>query len=94
MKKTKRVKLFELADGAQVVVLREIEIDIDKQSIIKLKIYSEIEDKGFVAFEVPLVVDTFKKSEILFKNTQKLKDFAIGVYNNQMKLIDQDFKSI
>lgn len=92
MKKTKRVKLFELADGAQVVVLREI--DIDKQSIIKLKIYSEIEDKGFVAFEVPLVVDTFKKSEILFKNTQKLKDFAIGVYNNQMKLIDQDFKSI
>lgn len=92
MKKTKRVKLFELADGAQVVVLREIDIDI--QSIIKLKIYSEIEDKGFVAFEVPLVVDTFKKSEILFKNTQKLKDFAIGVYNNQMKLIDQDFKSI
>jgi len=92
MKKTKRVKLFELADGAQVIVLREI--DIDKQSIIKLKIYSEIEDKGFVAFEVPLVSETFKASGVLFKNTQKLKDFAIGVYNNQMKLIDPNFKSI
>ncbi len=88
----KRVKLFDLEDGTQVVVNKDT--DTDQDCIVKMKIYTEIKDEVYISFEVPLRCENREKQNVLFNNDEKLKDFAIGVYNNQMPQLDENFKTI
>jgi hypothetical protein len=88
----KRVKLFDLEDGTQVVVTKDTDTDAD--AIVKIKIYTEVKGEVFISFEVPLHCENTEKQNILFNNDQKLKDFAIGVYNSQMSQLDENFKTI
>lgn len=88
----KRVKLFDLEDGTQVVI--EKTADTDNEPIVKIKIYTALKGDLLISFEVPLMCETTEKQNVLFNNDEKLKDFAIGVYNNQMPQLDENFKSI
>lgn len=88
----KRVKLFDLEDGTQVVVTKDT--DTDAEAIVKIKIYTEVKGEVYISFEVPLHCENTEKQNVLFNNDEKLKDFAIGVYNNQMPQLDENFKSI
>lgn len=88
----KRVKLFDLEDGTQIVAIKETNTDNDR--IVKLKIYTALKGDLLISFEVPLHCENTEKQNVLFNNDEKLKDFAIGVYNNQRPQLDENFKSI
>lgn len=88
----KRVKLFDLEDGTQVVI--EKTADTDNEPIVKMKVYTVLKGDLLISFEVPLFCETTAKQNFLFNNDEKLKDFAIGVYNSQMSQLDKNFKTI
>jgi len=88
----KRVKLFDLEDGTQIVATKEV--DTDAEPIVKMKIYTALKGDLLISFEVPLMCETTEKQNVLFNNDEKLKDFAIGVYNSQMSQLDKNFKTI
>lgn len=88
----KRVKLFDLEDGTQIVAIKEV--DTDNEPIVKMKIYTALKGDLLVSFEVPLMCETIEKQNLLFNIDEKLKDFAIGVYNSQMSQLDKNFKTI
>ena len=88
----KRVKLFDLEDGTQIVATKEV--DTDDEPIVKMKIYTALKGDLLISFEVPLMCETTEKQNVLFNNDEKLKDFAIGVYNSQMSQLDKNFKTI
>lgn len=88
----KRVKLFDLEDGTQIVAIKEM--DTDDEPIVKMKIYTALKGDLLISFEVPLLCKNIHYQNILFNNDEKLKDFAIGVYNSQMSQLDKNFKTI
>ena len=88
----KRVKLFDLEDGTQIVATKEV--DTGDEPIVKMKIYTALKGDLLISFEVPLMCETTEKQNVLFNNDEKLKDFAIGVYNSQMSQLDKNFKTI
>jgi len=81
----KRVKLIDLADNWQAVV---ISLDAD---YLQMTIYGTDSNSAEVQLVAPFLFDSGASRSEVFENIDKLKDFASSVIISQMASIDPHF---